>query len=119
MNIVILKGRLTKDPELRQTNSGTSVCSFTVAVGDKERTEFIDCVAWKNTADHVKKWFTKGKEIALNGSLHVSEYTDKENQKRRRYEVNVFNVEFCGSATKPAVDVEFEDYDEDEAELPF
>lgn len=102
MNITILKGRLTNNPELKTTQSGTSVCSFTLAV-DKRYTQengptadFINCVAWKKTAEFITKYFTKGQEMLVEGSLQVRSYTDNTGAKRYVTEVIVDNVEFCG-----------------------
>lgn len=102
MNITILKGRLTNNPELKTTQSGTSVCSFTLAV-DKRYTQengptadFINCVAWKKTAEFINKYFTKGQEMLIEGSLQVRSYTDNSGAKRYVTEVIVDNVEFCG-----------------------
>ena len=102
LNSVILMGRLTADPELRQTQNGTSVTSFTVAVDrrfQREQTDFINVVAWKQTAEFVEKYFKKGAMIALRGSIH---YEDKNGNKRTAFEVIADEVSFCGSkADKP------------------
>lgn len=106
MNRVILIGRLTADPELRQTQSGVAVCRFTVAVdrkfknkdtGEKEA-DFITCQAWRQTAEFVGRYFTKGSMIALEGSLRTGKYQDKNHSDVTHYttEVMVENVEFCG-----------------------
>lgn len=103
MNKVILTGRLTADPELRQTQSGVSSCRFTVAVdrrfADKEsgekQADFITCVAWRQTAEFVSKYFNKGKMIALEGNIRTGSY-EKDGEKRYTTEVFVDNVEFCG-----------------------
>ena len=101
MNIVILTGRLTATPELRKTESGVSVSSFSIAVDRKfskeDRPDFINCVAWRNTAEFITKYFTKGQSIAIEGTLHQNSYTDKESIKRTTYDVQVSNAEFCGS----------------------
>jgi single-strand DNA-binding protein len=104
MNQISLMGRLTRDPELRRTGSGTAVASFTVAVdrdySDKQTGEkgcdFIDCVAWRSGGEFVAKHFRKGKQIALTGRLEIREWTDKEGNKRKSAEVVVANVYFCG-----------------------
>ena len=106
MNKVILTGRLTADPVLRQTPSGVSSCRFTVAVdrrfADKNtgerQADFITCVAWRQTAEFVSRYFNKGKMIALEGSLRSGSYTDKNHSDVTHYttEVYVDNVEFCG-----------------------
>ena len=103
LNSVIIMGRLTADPELRTTTSGLSVTSFTVAVdrnyksGDERQTDFINCVAWRQTADFVTRFFKKGQMIAVQGSLQVRNYEDKNGNKRTAYDVVADNVSFCGS----------------------
>ena len=74
MNKIILKGRLTNNPDLKQTPNGVSVTKFTIAVNrrfDREKTDFINCEAWRNTAEFISNYFTKGKEIAVVGELHI------------------------------------------------
>ena len=106
MNNVILMGRLTADPELRQTPQGTPVATFTVAV-DRQyaqdgSADFIRCIAWRKTGEFTKKYFHKGKMIALDGSLQIREYEDRQGQKRQAAEVVVDSVYFCGDkATSP------------------
>ena len=107
MNKVILIGRLTADPELRQTQSGVASCRFTVAVDRKfadkntgeKQSDFITCVAWRQTAEFVARYFNKGKMIALEGSLRTGKYQDKNHDDVTHYttEVYVDNVEFVGS----------------------
>ena len=99
MNKVILKGRLTADPEIKKTPNDVSVCSFTVATNrrfDKEKCDFILCEAWRQTAEFVSKYFTKGKEILVIGELHIDRY-DKDGEARYITKINVDEVEFCGS----------------------
>jgi single-strand DNA-binding protein len=106
MNKICLIGRLSADPELRQTQSGISSCRFTVAVdrrfADKNtgerQADFITCVAWRQTAEFVSRYFSKGKMIALEGTLRTGKYTDKNHSDVTHYttEVYVENVEFCG-----------------------
>ena len=106
MNKVVLVGRLTADPELRQTQSGIASCQFTVAVdrrfADKNtgerQADFIRCQAWRQTAEFVSKYFSKGKMIALEGSLRTGSYTDKNHSDVTHYTTDVLvdNVEFCG-----------------------
>ena len=105
MNKVILIGRLTADPELRQTQSGVASCRFTIAVNrkyknDKGETEadFITCQAWRQTAEFISRYFTKGKMIALEGSLRTGKYQDKNYSDVTHYTTDVFvdSVEFCG-----------------------
>ena len=101
LNVAIIMGRLTRDPELRRTNSGKPVASFTVAVdrdyaaeGQEKETDFIDCVAWNGTAEFVSKYFTKGSMIVVNGRLQLRNWTDKEGNKRRSAEILAGNVYF-------------------------
>ncbi|MGN0569762.1 MAG: single-stranded DNA-binding protein [Candidatus Fimenecus sp.] len=104
LNSVIIMGRLTADPELRTTQNGLSVTSFTVAVdrrfqkqGEEKQTDFISVVAWRQTADFVTRFFKKGQMIAVQGSLQVRNYEDKNGNKRTAYDVVADNVSFCGS----------------------
>ena len=109
LNHITLMGRLTRDPELRRTNSGIAVASFSIAVdcdfkgedGQKE-TDFIDIVAWRNTAEFVSKYFTKGRMVVVSGALQIRNYTDKDGNKRRNAEVIANNVYFADS--KPNAD---------------
>ena len=105
MNRVILLGRLTADPELRQTQSGISTCSFTVAInngkdkdGNERDPDFIVCKAWRQTAEFIAKWWSKGKMIALEGKFKTDKYQDKKHPDVNHYSsyVLVDNVEFCG-----------------------
>ena len=104
LNKIILMGRLTRDPELRRTESGTAVCSFSIAVdrdfksknGEKE-TDFIDIVSWRATAEFVSKYFTKGRMAVVEGRLQIRDWTDKEGGKRRSAEVIADNVYFGDS----------------------
>lgn len=99
MNKIIIKGRLTGDPKLKQTTTGTSVCDFTVAVNrrfNKDETDFLNCQAWKNTAEFVNHYFTKGQEILLDGELHIEKY-EKDGEAKYITKIVVNNVEFCGS----------------------
>lgn len=103
MNEVILVGRLTKDPELKSTLSGVSVCSFTVACDRRYQKEgerqadFISCVAWRNTAEFISKYFPKGTRIALEGSLQTRSWEDDAGNKRYATEVVVDHAEFAQS----------------------
>ena len=104
LNRIILMGRLTRDPELRRTSSGTAVTSFSLAVdrdfksqsGEKE-TDFIDIVAWRNTAEFVSKYFTKGRMAVVEGRLQIRDWTDREGGKRRSAEVVADNIYFGDS----------------------
>lgn len=105
LNKIFLMGRLTRDPELRRTGSGTAVASFNLAVdrdfkdkqtGEKQ-TDFIDCVAWRGTAEFVSRYFTKGRQVVVEGKLQMRDWTDKEGNKRRSAEVVCDNVYFADS----------------------
>ena len=103
LNHITIQGRLTRDPELRRTGSGIAVASFTVAVdrdfatnGEKE-TDFIDCVAWKQTGEFVSKYFAKGRMIVVSGRLQIRSWNDKDGNKRRTAEVVAENVYFGDS----------------------
>ena len=135
LNHIVIMGRLTRDPELRRTGNGIAVTSFTLAVdrdfsnkesGEKE-TDFIDCVAWRNTAEFVEKYFSKGSMAVVSGKLQIRSWTDKDGNKRRTAEVIADNVYF-GEAKKsdsytpatpstPAQD--FETIEGDDEQLPF
>lgn len=98
MNKVFLKGRLTNEPELRQTPNGVSVSKFTIAVNrrfDREKTDFINCEAWRNTAEFISKFFCKGKEIAVVGELHIDK-SEKDGKTNYFTNVVVDEAEFCG-----------------------
>ena len=102
LNHITIMGRLTRDPELRRTGSGIAVASFTVAVdrdfggrdGGERETDFIDCVAWRQTGEFVSKYFTKGRMIVVSGRLQIRNWNDKEGNKRRSAEVVADNVYF-------------------------
>ena len=104
LNHIVLMGRLTRDPELRRTGSGASVASFTLAVdrdfktdGGERETDFVDIVAWRNTADFVSQYFTKGRMAVVSGRLQIRTWTDKDGNKRRSAEVIADNVYFGDS----------------------
>lgn len=134
MNLIVLKGRLTADPELRSVGAKqTPKCDFTIAVNrrfEKDKADFINCEAWGNTAEFISKYFSKGKEISFTGELHIDQY-EKDGEKRYATKVKVKDdVEFCGSkndgdtsapkeaAKKPNINVDFEEIDDDD-DLPF
>ena len=102
LNHITIMGRLTRDPELRRTGTGTAVASFTVAVdrdfggrdGGERETDFIDCVAWRQTGEFVSKYFTKGSVIVVSGRLPIRNWNDKDGNKRRSAEVVADNVYF-------------------------
>ena len=103
LNTITIMGRLTRDPELRRTAAGISVASFSVAVDrdfaqdGKKETDFIDCVAWRQTGEFVSKFFTKGKMIVVKGRLQIRSWTDKDGNKRRSAEVVADNCYFAES----------------------
>jgi len=140
LNHIVIMGRLTKDPELRYTQSGTAVASFTLAVdrdfsgrdGGEKQTDFIDCVAWRQTGEFVSKYFSKGRTAAVSGRLQIRDWTDKEGGRRRSAEVVADNVYFGDSrrteesGTAPAAPAAdrgakpvFEDLGDDDGDLPF
>ena len=104
LNRIVLMGRLTRDPELRRTQSGTAVTSFTIACdrdfkaqsGEKE-TDFIDVVAWRNTAEFVSRYFSKGRMAVVEGRLQIRDWTDNNGGKRRSAEVVADNIYFGDS----------------------
>lgn len=103
INMVALMGRLTFEPELRTTPSGVSVIRFQVACdrnyqrsGQDRQADFIDCVAWRQTAEFISRYFHKGSMIAVEGTIQTSNYTDKDGNKRKQIEVLANNVSFCG-----------------------
>ncbi len=128
MNKVILVGRLTADPELRQTPSGVSSCRFTVAVDRKfvdktsgeRQADFITCVAWRSQAEFVSRYFNKGRMIGIEGNIRTGSYKDRNNPEITRYTTEVFvdSVEFVGSKSEsaprsnntPAQDPDFNPY---------
>ena len=137
LNNVTIMGRLTRDPELRRTGSGVAVASFTLAVdrdfsskesGEKE-TDFIDCVAWRQTGEFVSKYFKKGSMAVVSGKLQIRSWTDKDGNKRRSAEVIADNIYFGDSkksdsytgesypTSAPAQD--FAVIEDDDAQLPF
>ena len=101
LNHIVIMGRLTRDPELRYTQSNTPVASFRVACerdrapqGQERQTDFIDCVAWRNTAEFVSKHFQKGGMIIVSGRLQIREYTDKDGNRRTAAEIVAENIHF-------------------------
>ena len=135
LNKVVLMGRLTKDPELRRTGSGTAVTSFSLACdrdfksksGDKE-TDFIEVVAWKNTAEFVSKYFRKGRMAVVDGRLQIRDWTDKAGNNRITAEIVADNVYFSDSkrdsdsaynAQEDEKKPGFAEISEDDGDLPF
>ena len=151
LNHITIMGRLTRDPELRYTQSQTPVASFTLAVdrdfgsrdGGEKQTDFIDCVAWRSTAEFVNKYFQKGSMAVVSGRLQIRDWTDREGGKRRSAEVVVDNIYFGESRRRdssegssydsrssyssyeaprspsPAPSSPFSDLDDGDGELPF
>ena len=100
INTVALTGRLTADPELKHTSNGIAVLSFCVAVNRRfkdQQADFINCVAWRQTAEFICKYFVKGQMIGLEGSIQTRNYTDQDGNKRNATEVLVENASFCES----------------------
>lgn len=102
LNVVTMIGRLTADPEVRTVPSGASVTSICLAVqrdyvkqGEERQTDFIDCVAWNQTADLIGKYLRKGSQIAVAGRLQTRSYEDREGNKRKATEVVISNISFC------------------------
>lgn len=128
LNKIILMGRLTRDPELRRTQTGTPVASFSLAVDrdfkDKstgERTtDFIDVVAWRQTGEFVSRYFTKGRMAVVEGRLQVRNWTDKEGNKRRSAEILADSIYFGASKKDDGAESdENETVDDDDPDLPF
>ena len=104
LNHIVLMGRLTRDPELRRTGSGVAVASFTLAVdrdfaaqGAEKETDFVDIVAWRNTAEFVSRYFTKGRMAVVEGRLQMRDWTDKDGNKRTSAEVVADHIYFGDS----------------------
>lgn len=127
LNKVIIMGRLTRNPELRHTQGGKAVASFTLAVDrdfDKNTTDFIDVVCWGNTADFVSSYFTKGRAAVVSGRLQIRDWTDRDGNKRKAAEVVADNVYFADSKRESAdpleqftKDNQFVEVDDDD--MPF
>jgi single-strand DNA-binding protein len=140
LNICALQGRITRDLELKSTPSGVSVVRFQIAVdrnyqpqGKERQADFIDCVAWRQTAEFISRYFHKGSMIALDGSIQTQNYTDRDNKQRKSVEVVANNVSFCdskknategnteGESDKLSInaDDDFEEIVDDDDSLPF
>lgn len=121
MNKVILKGRLTATPELKRTATDIYVTDFSVAVNrrfNKEQTDFINCQAWRQTAEFISKYFEKGQEIIVIGELHIDKW-EKDGETRYSTRVSVDEVEFCGSKSENKTHTTDDDVNiEDFVELP-
>ena len=142
LNKVFLMGRLGRDPETRYTNSGTKVASFSLAVDrdfkDKATgarvTDWVEIVAWRQTAEFASKWFRKGQMAVVEGRLQIRDYTDREGNKRRAVEIVADSIYFCGGKDQsarhsegnadegslpPDQSGEYTEMDEEDGELPF
>lgn len=148
LNHIVLMGRLTRDPELRRTQTGTAVASFSLAVerdfasrdGGDRQTDFIDIVAWRQTAEFVSKYFSKGRMAVVSGRLQLRDWTDRDGNKRRSAEVIAENVYFgdskrdgassgdyapqsysepAGGYTSPVSGSDFTELSDDDGDLPF
>lgn len=129
LNHIVLMGRLCADPELRRTNSGTPVTSFTLAVdrdfknqnGEKEA-DFVPVIAWRNTAEFVSKYFTKGRMAAVDGRLQMRNWTDKDGNKRTTAEVVAENVYFGDTKrgdSRSQAEPAYAEIQEEDGDLPF
>lgn len=123
MNQVTLLGRMTKDPEVRFTSSNIATCSFTLAVDRRSKeggADFLNCVAWRQTAENIGKYFTKGQKIAVVGRLQTRDYTTKDGDKRYVTEVVVDSFDFCEKGkAKDAEPAEFKPVETADDSLPF
>ena len=129
INSVVIMGRLTKDAEERKTNSGKTVCGFCVALDDrfdKEKTHFVDVIAWNKTAEFICKYFHKGSMIAVQGRLTTRTWEDKNGTKHKAVEIVADEVSFCGDKKSdtshpadvaPPADEDYRDIPDDD--LPF
>ena len=106
LNVVVLSGRLTADPELKTTANGISVCSFSIAVerrfksGEERQSDFINIVTWRSSAEFVSKYFKKGQMIAIRGSIQTRKYQDKDGNNRTAFEVVADDIQFADFAKR-------------------
>ncbi len=138
VNNVVIMGRLTYEPELKSTPNGVSVIHFQVACdrnfsksGEERKTDFIDVTAWRQTAEFVSRYFSKGSMIAVQGSIQTENFTDKDGNKRKSVDVVANNVSFCGSKAESGAasshsapsyasdNSDFEEIPDDDDDLPF
>lgn len=141
LNVAVLMGRLVADPELKSTQNGVEVCSFRIAVdrsyakqGEERKADFIDVVAWRQTAAFVCNYFRKGQMIAVQGEIQTRNYEDKNGNKRTAVEVVASSVSFCGSKAETGAGTEggaaaqaptgnlnigFDEIEDDDEDLPF
>ena len=129
-NIVVVQGRMVRDPELRRTAGGTAVCSFTLACErdfkddqGKKETDFLDVVAWRQTAEFVAKYFRKGRMVLVRGRLQLRDWTDKDGNKRRNAEILADKAYFCDTNRETPQELPAQGFaelvDEEDGELPF
>lgn len=142
INSVVLMGRLTHEPELKVTTSGLSVIRITIACdrsyqksNEERKADFIDVTAWRQTAEFISRYFHKGSMIAVQGSIQTDNYTDRDGNKRKSFQIVANNVSFCGSKVESGVNTEhgeqpasgyssadnsdFEEIVDDDNDLPF
>lgn len=133
LNHVALQGRLTRDPELRRTQNGVPVTSFSLAVnGRKDDAVFVDCVAWRGTAETICQYLGKGRMIIVEGALQSREWNDKDGNRRKSLEVNVSELNFCDKKEESSIRTEepkqdtmsveptgFAEIDDQDGTLPF
>lgn len=127
INSVVIMGRLTYEPELKTTTNGKSVINFQIAcdrqyrtAGQERKADFIDCQAWRQTAEFISRYFHKGSMIAVEGSVQTSSFTDNEGNRHKTVTIIANNVSFCGSKQQDSpvpVSNGFEDIEDDD--LPF
>ena len=121
LNQIVIQGRLTKDPELRTTQSGVGVATFTVAVDrdyQKEAVDFFAVTAWRQTAEFVSKYFQKGQMVVVSGKMQSRKWEDRDGNKRTAWEIQAENVYFGESRREKSPDVHVEEIEDDE-EMPF
>lgn len=129
MNIIAIKGRLVRDPECRKTPNDITTCKITVAVdrayssGGEKQTDFFDCVFWRQGAEFVSKYFSKGKEIIVQGEMQSRKWQDKDGNNRISWEIQNAHAEFCGGKSDNSTPVapvsDFAVLNDDNSELPF
>lgn len=132
MNVFAGTGRLTYNPEIKSTTTGKSVTRFQIACdrsyqpkGQEKQADFIDCVAWRQTAEFISRYFNKGSMIAIEGSIQTQNYTDKDGKQRKSVEVVCNNVSFCGDKKNGSQSVtedntaDYEEIIDTDEDLPF
>ena len=124
LNHIDLQGRLTKEPELRTTSSGVTVVTFTLAHDrdfQNNEVDFVECTAWRSTAEFVSKYFHKGQLVIVSGRLQSRSWTDRDNKKRTAWGIQCDNVYFCEKKNAAPAEVTADDFEvlEDDGDLPF